>query len=48
MFTVLDKYSQVPYTVYDIKYDSTGYPHFLIYLNGEWVMRSAKHYRPAI
>ena len=32
--------------VYDITYDKTGYPHFLIYKDGEWVRMSAKHFRP--
>lgn len=34
------------YKVYDITYDKTGYPHFLIYKNREWVRMSAKHFRP--
>lgn len=32
--------------VYDITYDKAGYPHFLIYKNGQWVRMSAKHFRP--
>lgn len=32
--------------VYDVAYDSSGFPHFLIYENGQWVRRSAKHFRP--
>lgn len=35
------------YTVYDIQYDSNGYPHFLIYMNHQWIRISAKHYSPA-
>lgn len=34
------------YEIYDITYDKAGYPHFLIYKNGEWVRVSAKHFRP--
>lgn len=34
------------YKVYDITYDNNGYPHFLVYENGEWKRVSAKHYRP--
>lgn len=34
------------YKIYDITYDKTGYPHFLIYKDGEWVRMSAKHFRP--
>ena len=29
------------YKVYDITYDKTGYPHFLIYKDREWVRMSA-------
>ena len=32
--------------IYDISYDSAGYPLFLIYINGQWVRKSAKHFRP--
>ena len=34
------------YKVYDIVYDKTGYPHFLLYIKGQWIRRSAKHYVP--
>lgn len=33
-------------TVYDISYDKSGYPLFLVYENGKWLRRSAKHYMP--
>lgn len=39
-------YASVYYKVYDITYDNNGYPHFLIYENGEWKRVSAKHFRP--
>ena len=29
-------------TVYDIRYDKSGYPHFLVHLNREWKILSAK------
>ena len=32
--------------VYGIKYDSSGFPHFLIYKEGRWEIKSAKHFRP--
>lgn len=32
--------------VYDIIYDRTGCPKFLIYDNGQWIRRSAKHFKP--
>ena len=31
--------------VYDIQYDKSAYPHFLVYINGEWRRISAKHFR---
>lgn len=36
------------YEVYDITYDKNGYPHFLIYKDGQWVRLSAKHFRPIV
>lgn len=32
--------------VYDISYDSSGYPLFLIYQDGQWIRRSAKEFKP--
>lgn len=32
--------------IYDISYDSNGYPSFLIYHNKQWKRRSAKHFIP--
>ena len=36
------------WTVYDVRCDNTGFPHFLIYnpLKNEWVYRSAKEFIP--
>ena len=31
--------------VYDIQY-KRGYPFFILYENGQWIRRSAKHYIP--
>lgn len=31
--------------VYAVRDDKNGYPHFLIYENGEWKYVSAKHFR---
>ena len=45
MFEVKDK-SDNKYTVYDIQYDSAGYPHFLIYKDDQWLRVSAKHFLP--
>ena len=32
--------------VYDISYDSNGYPLFLIYHNEQWLRKSAKYFQP--
>lgn len=45
---VIDKRSKKIYKVYDIRYDSSCYPHFLIYMSGAWVVASAKHFEPII
>lgn len=34
------------FDVFDIRYDSTGYPHFLLYINDEWQVISAKEFTP--
>ena len=34
------------YEIYDITYDNTGYPHFLIYKDKQWMRVSAKHFTP--
>lgn len=33
-------------TVFAVRQNKVGYPLFLIYLNGEWIWRSAKHFVP--
>ena len=43
---LINKDSGEDYRVYDITYDKAGYPHFLIYKDGQWVRMSAKHFRP--
>lgn len=45
-FTVVNKNSNEIYDVYDITYDKNGYPHFLIYKDGQWMRMSAKHFMP--
>lgn len=32
--------------VYDIKYNKSGYPIFLVWRKGKWLHRSAKHFTP--
>ena len=34
------------YNIYDISYDSAGYPLFLIYKDEQWLRLSAKHFKP--
>ena len=46
MFKVKHKVSNSIHEVYDIQYDKCGYPHFLIYENGNWVKVSAEYYKP--
>lgn len=43
---VINKSNGKDYKVYDITYDNTGYPHFLIYKDSQWVRMSAKYFRP--
>lgn len=43
---LINKNNEKSYTVYDITYDKAGYPHFLIYKDGQWLRMSAKHFRP--
>ena len=43
---VKNKDNDVCYEVYDINYDKAGYPHFLIYKDGQWMRMSAKHFEP--
>lgn len=43
---VINKSNEKNYTVYDITYDKAGYPHFLIYKDGQWLRMSAKYFRP--
>lgn len=43
---VINKSNGKNYMVYDITYDKAGYPHFLIYNDGQWLRMSAKYFRP--
>lgn len=43
---VYDKIYECFCEVYDITYDSNGYPHFLIYEDGQWLRKSAKNFIP--
>lgn len=43
---VINKSNGKDYKVYDITYDKAGYPHFLVYKDGQWIRMSAKNFRP--
>ena len=45
-FLVTNKDNGDMYEVYDVVYNKAGYPHFLIYKDGEWIRLSAKHFKP--
>lgn len=44
--TVYDKATNERVDVFDITYDKSGFPHFLIFKNNQWLRVSAKHFRP--
>ena len=43
---VINKNNNKEYEVFDITYDNVGYPHFLIYKDGQWIRMSAKNFKP--
>lgn len=43
---LLNKADATVYEIFDITYDSSGNPQFLIYKNGQWVRVSAKSFTP--
>lgn len=49
MFKVKNINGSLPnkiYTVYHIRDNHNGYPHFLIYFNNQWLYVSAKYFKP--
>lgn len=48
MLKVIEKETEEVYNVYDIKYDKCGYPHFVVYKNGQWQIKSAKYFKPNV
>jgi hypothetical protein len=46
IFNVINKNNNEKYEVFDIVYNSAGYPHFLVYKDGQWLRMSAKYFRP--
>ena len=47
MINVQTKATKKPVDVYDVKRDKNGYPHFLVYKDGQWVYLTAKIFEPA-
>ena len=43
---VINKDTNKMYEVYDIAYNQSGYPHFLIYKDNQWLRVSDKYFRP--
>ena len=43
---MLHKEENIQYEIFDIAYDSNGYPLFLIYKDGQWIRVSAKYFTP--
>ena len=47
MFKVIRKEDEKVFDIYNIRYDAiTGYPQFLIYEDNQWLLRSAKFFKP--
>lgn len=46
MFKAVYKIDSKEYEIYHVQMNNTGYPHFLIYRNGQWKYISAKHFVP--
>lgn len=46
MIKVVNKNDQKEYEVFHIRNDKTGYPHFLIFQNNQWIYKSAKLFIP--
>lgn len=46
LFAVILKETCDIKSVYDVRINKTGYPHFLIYDDGQWKYMSAKHFKP--
>lgn len=47
MFQVQTKATKKPVDVYDVKRDKNGYPHFLVYKDGQWIYLTAKLFEPS-
>lgn len=47
MFQAQTKATKKLVDIYDIKRDKNGYPHFLVYKDGQWVYLTAKLFEPS-
>lgn len=47
MFQVQTKATKKLVDVYDVRRDKNGYPHFLVYKDGQWVYLTAKLFEPS-
>ena len=47
LFRVIEKETNKVFLVYSVRNDSAGYPHFLIYNDGQWIWKSAKYFFPS-
>ncbi len=45
IFTLYNKQTEQETTIYSVR-NKNGYPMFLIYEHGQWLWRSAKHFKP--
>lgn len=46
IFRVITKCTKRIIPVFDVRNDKNGYPHFLVYMGGEWRYESAKMFEP--
>lgn len=46
MFKMYDKFTEEEVNVYNVRDDKSGYPQFLVRLNGVWIYKSAKNFKP--
>ena len=47
MFQVQTKATKKLIDVYDVRRDKNGYPHFLVYKDGQWMYLTAKLFEPS-
>ena len=45
-FAAYDTTTKRTEVIYDVSYNKSGYPMFLIYKDGQWIRKSAKYFSP--